>query len=607
MNMKRKDMKRMFEAGFVVLLMVLVCVPLVSVEYGQAAQHPQEIERPFVLPPWGGGMVHCTPEMSDNIRLPVPVAVGNTVVKKVWHRNDLPGEQAGCIGNGVAGNSQIAACTFNDLLGRDNLVLYDYDGHHIWSSGRWGVDPWGLNLLAASSTPMVDIRDRVVACDNQKIILVNASDHDHVVVEWVSEIPHDGSLVFPIPFSPNIVANRTIILPTNGGPLLAYDVKTGVKIAEKWLGEGEVINPYYGVPRMSWADFLLLLADPSSPYQYNSQEHMVEWVSAIPYGVFPMNHVFFNGNIMFTTSPDGFVNAINTVTWSVLASNRLGDSELISGGGYFSTINSACVQGNRVYLVTEYQKPESESTDIVYSRLYAVDVHPNAPQEADRLTVAWYYPYIGRSQASPTLIGDTIYFDAYQAVQLPQNRDPHVYAVYTNGTEKWVVSYPNVTWFSFSMDPRGGFWYEDSTFFGGRKLVRFSEEDGSILDEIFIDDLVPYHSPLWPYYPNSCMTMCGSETNPVLLISANQIVGKHYLVAVDLTHGNAVLWRVLISSFLNFPGGQFTILMNGDASRVLFGTYLDGLMAVGVGQSGSGSIPSGQQSSENMQGGFIGI
>ena len=113
----------------------------------------------FELPEWGGAMVHSDPHQSDYINLPVPT----TNVKMVWHKNQRYGERFGMWGNGIAGNGEIAACTFGDPLGRDNLIIYDYEGIRKWESD--GL----LNGLAMVSTPMVDIYNRIIACDNKKI------------------------------------------------------------------------------------------------------------------------------------------------------------------------------------------------------------------------------------------------------------------------------------------------------------------------------------------------------------------------------------------------------------------------------------------------------
>jgi hypothetical protein len=126
--MKRKEIKKIFYIGAVILLLVTGFLSLVSIISGD------EISDDFILPHWGGGMVHSDPQMSDNIRLPVPT----TNVGQVWyHHHELGGELFGTYGNGIAGNNKIAANTFYNPFGKDNLIIYDYYGNHIWSSGRW--------------------------------------------------------------------------------------------------------------------------------------------------------------------------------------------------------------------------------------------------------------------------------------------------------------------------------------------------------------------------------------------------------------------------------------------------------------------------------------
>ena len=450
----------------------------------------------FILPKWGGAMVHSDPQMTDNIDLPVP----KNNVDIVWYKNELKGEKAGTMGNGIAGNGKIAVNTFNGL--KDNLVIYDYHGNHLWTSGN------KLNAIATSSTPMVDINNRVIACDNKKILMVGPNDNDGYGVLWSKNISYEGPGLWNtgvvLPFSPTIVNGKTIILPTKSGPVYAYDVNKGNLLAETYLGSGEIT----------------------------------------------------------------------------------------AGKGYFSTINSACVNGNRVYITTEYTIPTNHLRKISLGRLYAIDVNPDADNE--KLTVAWYYPFIGRSQASPLLIDDTIYFDVYKP-GLGLLEKPCVYAVTDKGDnyeEKWRVRYPKLlsfpkvprgrTWFSFSKDPRGGLWYEDLR---GKRLVRFKEDDGSIIEEILIKNLVQERG-LGIYWPLSCMTIC-DEINPIMIISAISLLYNKYVVAVDLNANNSVLWKVKITSDLgfNYAGGQFTILKkNKDPSnnRILFGTYWDGVMAIGA-------------------------
>ncbi|PNX47480.1 MAG: hypothetical protein BV459_04355, partial [Thermoplasmata archaeon M11B2D] len=574
MKQKRRKGKNIFYILTISLLAVIAFLPLGLSD--------------FILPPKGGGMVHMDPQMTENIWLPPPT----TNVGRVWYRHDLGGELVGTWGNGIAGNGSIAACTFSNYRGKDNLILYDYYGNHIWSSGPLFLNnnpltpnPSGLNALATASSPMIDTQGRVVACDNMKIILVNASNHNNVSLEWNSTTIPLGS----IPFSPTIVENKTIILPTENGPLLAYNVTSGEKIAEIKLGQNGTKGSYYGIPEMNMSDFLSIIANPlSCPYHYNNQNQTVEWVSDIPYGIMPLNYFFQEGDIEFFSDPYGYVAAFDSNTDEMLANNSIVEPQLLEGPDYYSTVNSALVSGNRVFLACEKKG--------YVARLYAVDV--NTSNEENPLEVAWYYNYSRKnekSQATPTLIGDTVYFDGYNySFLFPENRDPHIYAVYANnGTEKWNISYQNVTWFTFTKDPRGGFWYEDCdqvrfrNTTGGNKLVRFSEENGSIIEEIDMKTLLndTGKNKDLPVLPSSDMTICGTPEHPIMLISANHQWRKEgkWVIAINLSDNNSILWKVdlpLIAK-ANYANGDYTILMENNHSRILFGTWLGGVMALG--------------------------
>ncbi|MCU0849709.1 MAG: PKD domain-containing protein [Candidatus Thermoplasmatota archaeon] len=558
----------------------------------------------FVLPSQGGGMIHCDLNMSENIRRPVPV----NNVGEVWYRDDLGllGKLFGTIGNGISGNGKIAACSFgplnfigNPLDPNDKLVIFDYYGNQIWSSGWWfapnvSEHEWSLNLAACSSSPMIDINNRVVACDNQKIILVNASNYDNVQVEWISYL--SGGL----PVCPSIVENKSIVLPCKDGPIYLFDVETGAKLAEKRLGMNITINPYWGIPEMSMNEYLDILWNYTwysiCPYRYNSTTQLIEWNLSTPFKIMPIKkNIFKDGDLYFWTK-DNYVTVIQReglFNWTILANNSIEGAGLYTGEGFFSTINSACVKGNRVYVATEYMKPSIWSKNHSIGRLYAIEVNPDAENESDRLMELWNYSYFGRSQATPTLINDTIYFDGYNDTWTAQLRDPHIYAVYTNGTEKWKISYPNITWFTFTTDPRGGFWYEDADqwpfrpFSGGNKLVHFREEDGNITEVLVMKELLNDTGPNWnkDVIPSSDMTICGNATNPIMLISANHphfYEGK-WVLAVNLTT-NKTIWKVPVNHSINFnyaPGG-YTILVENNQSRILFPTFLGGVMAIGT-------------------------
>jgi outer membrane protein assembly factor BamB len=445
----------------------------------------------FILPEWGGGMAHCDPNLSDYISLPVP----NNDVKILWHRNDLSGEKAGAKGNGIAGNGEIAACTFSGL--KDNLVIYDYDGNRLWSSGNL------LNVYAFFSAPMVDIHGQVIACDNHNVIMIDTFDidNDSVIVEWISEIPYGG-----IPFSPVITEDGTLIIATDRGPIYAYNITDGSLIGWKFLGEDEKIHPIYR---------LLNVDDP----------------------------------------------------------------------GFFSTINTPCVSKNRIYISTQYKGPRGMPTLRHHARLYAVDIDSDNENISKRINESWYFEFGGPSQASPTIINETIYFDGYrEKPSLP--RDIHLFALKDKGNnweEKWREPYPLQTYASFAYDPRGGFWYIDP--FGG-KLVRFSTDNGDIIEEIMIDNLVDEKGI---HLPSSVMTICGNDTNPILIVSASAIIpffSNSYVIAIDLSNNNSLLWKVKLFQgpvfTMDFAFGQYTILIKDDISRVIFGSFRNGVWAIGT-------------------------
>jgi hypothetical protein len=146
-----------------------------------------------------------------------------------------------------------------------------------------------------------------------------------------------------------------------------------------------------------------------------------------------------------------------------------------------------------------------------------------------------------------------------------------------------------------SYDPRGGIWYLDSHYIypSGRRLVHFDTEDGYIIEEIVIDELIDDGKE---YIPMSIMEICGINENLTMIVSANNHTElpfhnvENYVIAINLTD-NSLLWKVLVESdvWLNYAGGQYTILMdeNLDNPRVLFAKWLGGVMAIGEESNGS--------------------
>ncbi|MCX6666526.1 MAG: hypothetical protein NT038_10810 [Euryarchaeota archaeon] len=108
MRKEWNELKIVYCIGAVFLLIATMFVPL-----GQSD---------FILPPWGGGIVHQDLSMSENLWLPVPT----TNVGTVWYQHKLGGELIGTFGNSISGNGRIAACTLfsNYLLFVMNNMIY---------------------------------------------------------------------------------------------------------------------------------------------------------------------------------------------------------------------------------------------------------------------------------------------------------------------------------------------------------------------------------------------------------------------------------------------------------------------------------------------------
>jgi hypothetical protein len=211
-------------------------------------------------------------------------------------------------------------------------------------------------------------------------------------------------------------------------------------------------------------------------------------------------------------------------------------------------------------------------------------VDPYNPNTDERLKIAWYYEFVGPSCGSPLLINNTIYFDGDPIFW----KNPQIFAVTDMGNygkEEWKKTFTAKIEALFARDLRGGFWIID---YPGSRLIRLATEDGSVIEEIDINTLVQEPGR---HRPSSVITMCGNETNPVLIISATAIIRffmfSSYVIAVDLADNNSLLWKVKISDgslfSLDFPFGQYPILMKNGEPRIVFSSIRGGgAWAIGV-------------------------
>jgi outer membrane protein assembly factor BamB len=343
------------------------------------------------------------------------------------------------------------------------------------------------------------------------------------------------------------------------------------------------------------------------PYDYDADGRIVEWISEFPEGGLSFSPVITEDGIIFIATTKGPIYAYDSrdgalLGWRYLTAdkqvNLLAQVLDVNDCGFFVTVNAPCVRGSRVYMLTHYKQGVFLFPH--YARLYAIDVDPYNPNMEDRLKIAWYYEFGGPSGASPLLINNTLYFDGNRSFLM----NPYIYAVTDMGNygkDEWKKAFPTPIDASFALDPRGGFWIVDA--WGGR-LAHHSTEDGSVIEEIDVDGLVQEPGR---HKPSSVITMCGNETRPILIVSATAIKlfrSSSYVIAIDLAADNSLLWKVKISDgslfSLDFPFGQYPVLMKNGEPRVVFSTIRDGVWAIGA-ASPSQNQSSGQQFSSSQQ------
>ena len=122
---------------------------------------------------------HCDSQMSDQSNMLVPENGDNGDVEILWTDTDPVGSiyMLGCASNG-----REVACSFGPLGKGPYLKVYTGDGEIRWSYN-------GLGRLSSISAPMIDNRGRVIACDSQKIVML---DNDGTLL-WEVPMPGENS------------------------------------------------------------------------------------------------------------------------------------------------------------------------------------------------------------------------------------------------------------------------------------------------------------------------------------------------------------------------------------------------------------------------------
>ena len=139
-------------------------------------------------------------------------------------------------------------------------------------------------------------------------------------------------------------------------------------------------------------------------FDIDSDGKILEWESELVDGGLPISPTMTEDRTLIIATTNGPVYAFDIQDGSLLAKRYL-DENVGNEGGYYETINTPCVKGNRIYIST--QNSEDTNPANRRARLYALDIDIDCPDFDDRIKTAWYYNFDGPSGASPLTIGDT--------------------------------------------------------------------------------------------------------------------------------------------------------------------------------------------------------
>jgi hypothetical protein len=250
--------------------------------------------------------------------------------------------------------------------------------------------------------------------------------------------------------------------------------------------------------------------------------------------------------------------------WDLRSGRRLSSAPVVdeSTGKLYVTRNTPSVNGSRAYVTM------GASGDLADGRLYALDVC-NASQcgGRGRVSVAWYLPFRGGSGASPTLIGNRIYFDGRES-----NSVGTFMAVEDTGAQPvlaWSREFSGLFYASAAVDSRGGVWVATAP---ATTLMRLDEDTGATLQTVSVGDVLGLEPG---YAVGSVLTGGYSAEGEMALTFGAFFPGRSemptYLAAVDVGSSpeGSALWRYNVApSFVqNAAAGQFPILVNQAGAR----------------------------------------
>lgn len=314
----------------------------------------------------------------------------------------------------------------------------------------------------------------------------------------------------------------------------------------------------------------------------------VLWQTNTPGGTPISPTITDNGAIVLATS-GGPVSAYDPSTGALLDKLTLSGTVSSSGGtatsGYYDTVNTPAVNGNRVYISTQFHSTSTNKI-LPFGRLYALDFTRNA-NGTGTFSVAWSWDFEAPSGGSPTVVMNngtpTVYFDGSGTTAGSTTVNPVLFALQDLGRSAnllWKYGLLVVPQAAATPDPRGGIW-TFATY--TPTLVRLNQNTGAVSQTINVDNLVNQPGV---HLPSSGMTITGSQQNPTMIVSATPLLMQSsYVLAINL-NTSQLSWAYRVDQskgILGVPFGQFPILLRSDGRpEVVLSTDANGVWGLGA-------------------------
>lgn len=315
----------------------------------------------------------------------------------------------------------------------------------------------------------------------------------------------------------------------------------------------------------------VIAADSERVVRYDPAGNVI-WNTTTAGGA-PISPTFTDNGAIVLATHKGPISAYDVQSGALIGQRTLAETLVINGqsrSGTFDTVNTPAVYGNRIYISTQF-RPSDTGIVLPYGRLYALDIDRTGDGTAADISVAWRHEFRAPSGASPLLSHDgtypIIYFDGSGGVP-GGSVDPHFFAVQDRGTLPqllWQYRMKRTPIASAASDPRGGLWVY-APFHS--RLLRLSPS-GQLVRSIDLDALVGEPGV---HVPASAMTIAGTATRPIMLVSASATdYSSSYVVAIDLRR-QSLLWKYRITEVKGREGfafGQFPIVKTVDGDPVI--------------------------------------